>query len=400
MKRQTAKVPGGGRVAIVVPHSGQPTETFIRRYAEKLDPGNVVMVHFYHGADAWGLDAPTYFPERAFGGSRLLAKAWRGAQKLAGIESLFGDSYMAGSLKKFLRQNGVTAVFSQYLVAGATVQELVGSLGLRHVVRGLGYDVSSALEEDEWRMRYRVLESADAIVVPTAYQTERLRGIGLKRVPIHHFPCCVELPEAALRNGGGGKVRFLAVGRMVAKKAPLLLLKAFEIAARECPGIELTMVGGGPLFEEAKAHAAGSPLAGSLRLLGPLPHAEMLGLFHEADVFVQHSMTDPATGDQEGMPVVILEAMARGLPIVSTLHAGIPHVVEHGGSGLLTREGDAAAMAESIKAIAKDEEMRVRMGKAARARVADFSWEKEKSLLRGLLQDGGLDAGNQANDQS
>jgi colanic acid/amylovoran biosynthesis glycosyltransferase len=371
-----------GRLAIVVPHSGQPTETFIRRYAENLDPGNVVMVHFGHGADAWGLNAPTYFPERAFAGSRLLAKAWRGAQKLMGIDLPFGDAYTAASLKRFLRRNEVTVVFSQYLVAGAIVQGVVGSLRLRHVVRGHGYDLSSSLRDEMWRRRYRVLEEAAAIVVPTPYQQERLRAIGLKTVTIRSQPCGIDsLASFTEQRRRGHVIRVVSAGRMVDKKAPLLALKAFFAAAEVVSGLRMTMVGDGPLMAQLKELCARHPEGHRVDVLGALPHEETLNNISEADIFLQHSVTDPKTGDQEGAPVAILEAMARGVPVVSTRHSGIPYLVDEGTTGVLSDEGDVAAMAANLITLAKDGELRHRMGRAGRMRAEQFTWERERAVL-------------------
>ncbi len=375
-----------GKIALVVPHSGQPTETFIRRYAEQLDPGNVVMVHFYHGADTWKLDAATYFPEQAFGGSRFLARAWRGLQKTVGIESVFGDPLMAGSLKRFLRREGVETVLSQYLGAGATVQKVARDLGLRHVVRGHGYDVSSALEVEKWRQQYLVLDEASAIVVPTPYQVERLRRIGLKKVPIHAQPCGIDLPvETAQRGPDRMEVRVVVAGRMVAKKAPLVALESFFVAAERCPALTLTMVGDGPLTAQVRERCARHPRGSKVLLTGALPHEQTLSKIGEADIFLQHSITDPQTGDQEGAPVAIIEAMARGLPVVSTRHSGIPYLVEHGKTGLLGDEGDVAAMAENLGLIAQDSELRRRMGQAARGAAVNFTWQREQAVLMRLL---------------
>jgi len=344
------------------------------------------MVHFYHGADTWKLDAATYFPEQAFGGSRFLARAWRGLQKTVGVESVFGDPLMAGSLKRFLQREGVEVVFSQYLGAGATVQKVAAGLGLRHVVRGLGYDLSSALEVEKWRRQCLALDDVSAIVVPTPYQVERLRAIGLKRVPIHAQPCGIDLPDKAVDHGSTKtEIRAVSAGRMVAKKSPLAALDSFFAAAEQCPSLVLTMVGDGPLARQVRDRCARHPMRGRVTLAGALPHAEMLRQVAEADIFLQHSITDPHTGDQEGAPVAILEAMARGVPVVSTRHSGIPYLVEHGVTGLLSDEGDVVAMGENLARLANDSGLRRSMGDAARGAAVNFTWQLEQSLLMGLL---------------
>jgi colanic acid/amylovoran biosynthesis glycosyltransferase len=374
------------KLAVVVPHSGQPTETFIRRYCEQLAPGNTVMVHFYHGADAWVPDSPTFFLQDAFFGSAKLARVYRGFQKALGIGSLFGDPYTAGALKRFLRTHNVSVVFSQYLVTGWNIHHVVQSLGLRHVVRGHGFDVSSCLDNPLWRQRYLEMSKVDAFVVPSPFQVERLNAIGMLNIPIFSIPCGIDMPQhLPEKSGAENFVEFFCVGRLVPKKAPLLLAEAFLLAAEKNPRIRLTIGGDGPLAKNLRDFVNGHPLGNRLRLLGRLEHSDVLQRMCEADVYIQHSITDPENGDQEGAPVAIMEAMAHGLPVISTRHSGIPFLVPDGIEGILSREKDVTAMSESILKLAANFQMRVQMGKAARKHAQDFSWEVEKAEIQKLL---------------
>jgi colanic acid/amylovoran biosynthesis glycosyltransferase len=85
----------------------------------------------------------------------------------------------------------------------------------------------------------------------------------------------------------------------------------------------------------------------------------------KASVFVQHSVTTPQTGDKEGTPVAIMEAMATGLPVISTNHAGIAEIVENGVTGILVNEFDVDTMATEMIALMNDKERMKAMGKAA-----------------------------------
>jgi colanic acid/amylovoran biosynthesis glycosyltransferase len=110
-------------------------------------------------------------------------------------------------------------------------------------------------------------------------------------------------------------------------------------------------------------------------------------LLREADIFVQHSCVDPLSGDAEGLPASILEAMAVGLPVVSTMHAGIPEAVEDGVTGLLVPERDTRAMAARLVDLGRDAELRRTMGLRGwdRARRL-FSWELERERLLHVLR--------------
>lgn len=375
-----------GKLAVVVPHSGQPTETFIRRYCEQLAPGNTVLVHFYHGADSWAPDCPTFFLQDAFFGSAKLARIYRAVQKVLGIGSLFGDPYTASCLLRFFKQQHVSVVFSQYLVTAWNIHHVVRRAGLRHVVRGHGFDVSSSLDDPVWRKRYLEIQDADAFVVPSPFQVERLLSIGLQKAQIRAIPYGIDIPlDMPAKSLAKDFVDFLFVGRLVPKKAPFLLVEAFLMAAEKNPNIRLTLAGCGPLWLPLQNFLKGQPLGSFVKLLGQLEHSAVLKLMAASDVYIQHSITDSETGDQEGAPVAIMEAMANGLPIVSTRHSGIPFLVEEGASGLLSEEGSVEKMASNIAILATNLEMRLQMARSARIRAKAFSWASEKAEIQRLL---------------
>jgi glycosyltransferase involved in cell wall biosynthesis len=140
------------------------------------------------------------------------------------------------------------------LVTGWNIHHVVQSLGLKHVVRGLGFDTSSCLDNPIWRRRYLALQSAKAIVVTSPFQVERLREIGMSGGNLIPLCCGVDIPELPNRQKNrpdNNCVQFIAAGRMVPKKAPLKLLKAFFIAAKEVDEINLVYIGDGPLMQEA-----------------------------------------------------------------------------------------------------------------------------------------------------
>ncbi len=377
-------------LAVVVPHYGQSTETFIRRYCLELCPEQTVLVHFYHGAGQWQINGPVYcLPQATFGSIRVW-QLFRGFQKVCGIQSFFGDPFTSHSLATFLQKHKVTCVFSQYLVAGWNVHATVKRLGLRHVVRGHGFDVSADLNDPQKCRRYRQLSDADAIVVPSPFQVERLRRIGLHGPNIISVPYGVDLPaDTGLKlqriESPGAPLQVLAVGRMVAKKAPLLSVKAFLEAAASYPEMTLTFIGTGPLEPLVRDYINRHDKSGRIHLLGARSHAEVLKAMSSADIFMQHSVTDPDSGDQEGAPVAILEAMAYGIPIVSTRHSGIPYLVEHEKCGLLCEEGDIALMASSLVRLARSVDLRRSMGFAARKRAEALSWQQERQALFNLL---------------
>lgn len=371
----------GYPLAVVAPSLGTPSETFIQRHMVDLLPGRTALAVREVVAPDLAGDAPLLKIGRSRGKLRWALDATRYA---VGLSSL---SPVQLSLGRFLERNGVEVVLSEYLDQSLKWLPVARQYGIRFFAHAHGYDVSKSLRDPAIRVNYLRLAQADGIITMSRYSQDRLVEIGLPANKIHVVPYGINVPDAPLTRASlSAHVRCLAVGRMVAKKAPLSTLEAFRLAAQEIPGLRLDYVGDGPLFEEAAEFVRGHGLEQRVTLHGVQPNATVLRLMKENDIFLQHSVTDPVTGDQEGLPVAILESMAHGLPVVSTRHAGIPESVVEGETGLLSDEGDVPSMAANILLLGRDPELRERMGRDGWQRVRDhFSWGQERNALLELL---------------
>jgi glycosyltransferase involved in cell wall biosynthesis len=129
------------------------------------------------------------------------------------------------------------------------------------------------------------------------------------------------------------------------------------------------IVGEGPLRDALAERIERNGLAGRVTLEGALPHATVIEAYATASVFALPCVT-ASDGDRDGIPNVILEAMAMGLPVVSTRHSGIPEVVEDGVTGLLVSPGDVEGLADALATLLDDPERRAELGRAGRRRVA------------------------------
>ena len=173
-----------------------------------------------------------------------------------------------------------------------------------------------------------------------------------------------------------GPLRVLFVGRLVPEKGPGLLLDA--AAAMSLP-IEVRVVGGGPLRDGLAAQVERLGLRDNVVLTGPLGQDELPEQYAWADVFCLPSFA-------EGLPVVLMEAMSTGLPVVTTRIAGIPELVEDGVSGLAVVPGRPDLVAEALTALAKDPELRFRLGDTAQAMVrARHTPGPNAAILAGLI---------------
>ncbi|MBK1833415.1 glycosyltransferase family 4 protein [Roseibacillus ishigakijimensis] len=368
------------------------TETFIKRYAQELQPEGLVTLGRLQEINGWeGPDGKTTILEKSVSPrERIEHVILRKLNRLRFRPYLWSDERrFRQSCRSLFKEHEITTVFSQYLHTGIHMDPICKELGLRHVVRGHGYDITQ-IPKSKWGQRnYHLLSEIDCLVVPTPYQSERLGELGISQERIHAIPYGVELPDSAsLKRAEAGDevVRCLSVGRFTPKKAPEKTLRAFIAAAAENARLSLTMIGDGPLFGECKELAERSAVRDRISLLGARPNADVKKLMASADLFLQHSIT-PDNGDQEGAPVAIMEAMAFGLPVVSTRHSGIPYQVDEEVTGLLVDEGDISGMSRAISELAADKKRRKEFGVAGRAKAeAQFTWKAEKESILKLCR--------------
>lgn len=180
-------------------------------------------------------------------------------------------------------------------------------------------------------------------------------------------------------------LRILSVGSLHEVKGQRVLIDACRRLAAGGVELRCTLVGDGPdrrLLERA-IDAAG--LGGTVELAGRRTQAEIADLMAGADVFVAPSVPT-RSGKREGIPVVLMEAMASGVPVVASRLSGIPELVIDGECGLLVPPGDVPALAAAIERLAGDLPFRRRLGAAGRARVeASFDQDRGAAALLDLV---------------
>jgi len=165
----------------------------------------------------------------------------------------------------------------------------------------------------------------------------------------------------------------LCIGSMVEKKGMVYLLQAMPRVLKEHPQLKLVLIGDGP--EEKRLHEEVNNLgiASSVALLGRRSQDEIIGFLHHCRTVIVPSITD-RNGETEGMPTVVVEAMAAGVPVIGSRVAGLPDVIQHEENGWLCREKDPEDLAENILlALASDQEQ---MARAASERADDFDWSQ------------------------
>ena len=179
----------------------------------------------------------------------------------------------------------------------------------------------------------------------------------------------------------------LCVGRHTPKKGLVTLLKAWARLEKHFPEVKLLQIGAGPQTAELVQLIADLSVSNRVELLGSKSSEEVRSYMQQAEVFALPSQTAP-NGDSEALGIVFNEASACGIPIVSTLHGGIPEAVLDGETGLLVPEGDAAALANALAKLLTNADLRVQMGQRGREFVLEsFDIAKQTTVLESFYSE-------------
>lgn len=178
------------------------------------------------------------------------------------------------------------------------------------------------------------------------------------------------------------KKRILFVGRMVEKKAPLLLIQAFAQVIQSIPDAELVMVGDGPLKQQAEFLA--KELGVAVHFTGALSSDEVLAHIHEARLFCLPSIT-AENGDAEGLPISIVEALSCGLPVVTSASGAIKEVVLHHQNGFCFKENDLDALHSALYSLLSNDELTLELSRYAIELSKNFSNAITTNLLEEII---------------
>lgn len=190
-------------------------------------------------------------------------------------------------------------------------------------------------------------------------------------------------PPRALAEG---TPRIISVGRYVEKKGFGDLIEACRLMRAQGLDFVCELIGGGPLEGELAAQIERAGLGGIVRLQGPRAQEEVRRALAAAHLFVLACAPEMG-GGSDNLPTVIVEAMAGGLPIVSTQIAGVPEMIESGVNGLLVAPRDPAALAAAMTRLLTDRGEAARFGERARAVAREkFDIEKTTAALADLLR--------------
>lgn len=285
---------------------------------------------------------------RAQADAALTAAVARHLPELLAVEA--DDACQAVEIARQARERGITHLHAHFGSTATTVARLAASLA------GIPYSFTAHAKDifhssvDARDLEDKIRDAAFTVTVsdfnlrhlrqafPAAGTVVRVyNGLDLARFPF------VE------RRPRSGPLRLLAVGRLVEKKGFALLIDAVERLCAEGTEATLDIVGEGELGPQLRARASGS---GGIRFLGPLPQDEVSARLRAADVFVAPCLV-AADGNADGLPTVLLEAMASGVPCVSTAVTGIPEIIRDGRTGVLCAPGNLDSLADGLRRVSR-----------------------------------------------
>jgi colanic acid/amylovoran biosynthesis glycosyltransferase len=231
------------------------------------------------------------------------------------------------------------------------------------------------------------IRSATFVVCISDFARSQLMGL----VEASHWPklhvvhCGVDLdvfrPVDAqpVSSGPSRTFRILNVGRLVSVKGHAALIEAVALVRGKNIDASLTIVGEGPARPELERIVAGLDLRSHVHLTGAVGQDEILELYRASDVFCMSSFA-------EGVPVVLMEAMAQEIPVIAPAIMGIPELIENGVNGILTRPGRPDQIADGLSRLALSPELRLELGRNARRFIiSDFDINQSAEKLRDLF---------------
>lgn len=374
------------KVCIVTSDYHVPGETFINRHIEHMAGGQTCVVcGRFNGDNPY--DTPVFSRRGPLGPADKLrapfAAFWN-ALRFGTSRLPYGDN--ARALRAFLRDQQVDVVLAEFGTQALVVARLCHQMGLPVFSYFRGTDASRALRSAQRVRSYRLMMPyLTGVFSVSQFLLDNLARHGVTHPNAHVMPSGVDVRRFVPGDKHPGS--FLAVGRMVDKKAPQITLRAFARAAKGRQA-HLTFIGDGPLLGPCRAEAQALGIGDQVTFTGALPHDAVRGHLSTTEVFLQHSITD-RNGNTEGLPTAIQEAMAAGCITVSTRHAGIPEAIDDGVTGFLTAEWDEAGFAAAIAHVL-DMPDRPDMARTARQTAVDrfdnaVLLQKTEIILRAAL---------------
>ena len=305
---------------------------------------------------------------------------------IAGMEAAREESardvYQAVLLALEARAKGIEHLHAHFATSAATVARLAALFGgLTYSFTAHAKDIfhESVQEED----LYRKIEDATTVVTVSDYNVDFLKSrFGSAAHKVQRIYNGLDLSRLRFSDPSNRPPCIIAVGRLIEKKGFADLIAACAELDQRGVDFQCQIIGGGPLHDALKDDIRQRGLQHKVHIVGPMPQSEVMAALHEAAVFAAPCVVGE-DGNRDGLPTVVLEAMALGVPCISTDVTGIPEAIKHNHSGVIVPQKNAGALAHALERLLNQPEERTRLAQHARRMVErSFDIHQNAETLR------------------
>lgn len=265
---------------------------------------------------------------------------------------------------------GAKILHAHFGHVGYRALALKHQLNLPLFVTFYGFDISSLPTRRPWRKAYRFLfKEGDRFLVEGPTMAKKLENLGClaAKITIQHIAVDLSKIHFMPRKWDGhSPVNIFMAGRFVEKKGFIYAIRAFAKISSKWPSAQLRVIGDGPLRKELEGEILKLGISNRVHLLGAQSYSTYLAEANLAHIFMSPSVTARDGETEGGAPTTLIEMQASGLPVLSTRHADIPHIVRDGVTGFLVMEKDTQALAERLDWLLSHPETWQAMGASGR----------------------------------
>ncbi len=254
-----------------------------------------------------------------------------------------------------------------------------------------GYDITKYIQRSNSDNPYKKLFDTGDLFLPISerwkHQLIEL-GCDENKISVHRMGVdCTKFSFTPRYLSDDGQIRIVTIARFVEKKGVEYGIRAVAELVKNNHNIEYNIIGDGVLKNNLEQLIKDNGIESQVKLLGWKQQHEIVEILNKSHILLAPSVTSK-DGDQEGIPVVLMEAMAMGLPVVSTQHSGIPELIENGVSGFLVPERDVSTLAKKLSYLTQNPKLWLEMGKAGRRYIEqNYNIEKLNYQLIDLYQE-------------
>ncbi|MEZ4830714.1 MAG: glycosyltransferase [Caldilineaceae bacterium] len=336
----------------------------------------------------------TYIPDDSSKLSTFWAELRRGRREFPRLWSLLadepdtdpGDLYQAIHLARLVRKKKISLLHAHFASVSTTVARLAALLtGIPYTFTAHAKDIyHESVDPADLR---RKLRDAAGVITVTDYNLDFLRQTyGEDAHRVQRLYNGLDLSRFTFQADQQRAPHILGVGRLVPKKGFDILIDACVELKRRGVHFTCSLIGSGEEEANLRRHLAETGMGGQIQMLGALPQADVIRYMQQAAVFAAPCIV-AEDGNRDGMPTVLLEAMALGTPCISTDVTGIGEAIRHDETGLMTTPGDVMGLADALQRLLADEVLRRRLARAARTQVEhDFDIRRNTAEQRALFQ--------------